>query len=155
MSRIIVLDTGPLGMVTNPKVTSHQDCKQWFHGLMLRGETVGLPEIADYELRRELILHGKTQGIKRLDELKSQLLYFPITTATMLLAAQLWAKTRKNGKPTADQKDIDADVILAAEATLLAEQGHQVIVASTNIRHLSLFVDAREWQLIDSSSQGS
>lgn len=150
MSKLVLLDSGPLGMATHPKAKSpiHQECSQWLNNLPLKGYRVGLPEIADYEVRRELILAGKTQGIKRLDALKSQLLYFPITTATMLLAAQLWAQARQAGTPTADPKALDGDVILAAEAMLLASQGHQVIVASTNIGHLSQFVDAREWQLI-------
>ncbi|HIK12794.1 MAG TPA: nucleic acid-binding protein [Oscillatoriaceae cyanobacterium M33_DOE_052] len=154
MRKLVLLDSGPLGMATHPQAKSpiHQECSQWLNNLPLKGYIVGLPEIADYEVRRELIRAGKTQGIKRLDALKSQLqsqkLYFPITTATMLLAAQLWAQARQAGTPTADPKALDGDVILAAEAMLLASQSHQVIVASTNISHLSQFVDAREWQTI-------
>lgn len=89
MSRIIVLDSGPLGMVTNPKSSSDivRECKVWLNSLLARGETFILPEIADYEVRRELIRANKKAGIRRLDELKSLLSYRPITTEAMLLAA--------------------------------------------------------------------
>lgn len=66
----------------------------------------------------------------------------------ILKAAQLWAEARRRGRPTADPKALDGDVILAAQATLVAEEGNEVIVATTNVGHLSQFVDAREWRLI-------
>jgi predicted RNA-binding protein with PUA domain len=79
MSRIIFLDSGPLGMVTNPKASAveAQECKLWLNSLLLRGEIVMLSEIADYEVRRELIRVGKLAGISRLDQLKSRLTYRP------------------------------------------------------------------------------
>jgi hypothetical protein len=57
MSRIVLLDSGPLGMVTTPKAKSpiYQECKRWFNSLEPKGYTVVLPEIADYEVRRELL----------------------------------------------------------------------------------------------------
>ncbi|MFM6452719.1 MAG: nucleic acid-binding protein, partial [Planktothrix sp.] len=75
------------------------------------------------------------------------------TTETMLLAAQFWAEARKAGKPTADNNALDADMILAAQAKLEEINGNQVIVATTNVKHLSLFVDAREWQSIEVSDR--
>jgi predicted nucleic acid-binding protein len=149
MSKIILLDSGPLGMISNPKSNSCQDCKQWFNDLLSRGQDIILPEIADYEVRRELIRAGKTAGIKRLDRLKSLMIYCPITTETMLLAAELWAQARKAGTPTADPKALDGDVILAAQAKLLETKEIQVTIATTNVGHLSQFVDAREWQQIN------
>ncbi|MEG3847308.1 hypothetical protein QT971_10845 [Microcoleus sp. herbarium19] len=108
-----------------------------------------LPEIADYEVRRELIRADKMAGISRLDQLKIGIKYLPISTETMLLAAQLWAEARRRGRPTADPKALDADVILAAQAILVANEGHEVIIATTNVGHLSQFIDAREWRQIE------
>ena len=103
MSRIVLLDSGSLGIVTNPKAAPpvSQEGKLWLESLPLKGYIVMLPEIADYEVRRELIRVGKTAGIERLDQLKSQIPYRPLTTEVMLLAAQLWADARNRGKPTA------------------------------------------------------
>ncbi|AFZ08887.1 hypothetical protein Osc7112_4593 [Oscillatoria nigro-viridis PCC 7112] len=151
MSRIVLLDSGPLGIVTNPKATSplYQEGKLWLQSLPQKGYIVMLPEIADYEVRRESIRAGKLAGIQRLDELKSQLPYRPLTTEVMLLAAQLWAQARMRGRPTAEANALDGDVILAAQAILEASKGNQVVIATTNVGHLSQFVDAREWRLIE------
>lgn len=145
-----MLDSGPLGIVTNPKAASplSQEGKVWLQSLPLKGYIVMLPEIADYEVRRELIRAGKTAGIRRLDQLKSQIPYRPLTTEVMLLAAQLWADARLRGRPTAEPNALDSDVILAAQAILLANQGNEVVIATTNVGHLSQFVDAREWRSI-------
>lgn len=149
MSRVVLLDSGPLGMVTNPRATSIAlECQLWFDSLESRGYEAMLPEIADYEVRRELLRVGKVASIRRLDLLKAAITYCPITTAVMLKAAELWAEARKRGRPTADPKALDGDVILAAQATLVADEGNEVIIATTNVRHLSQFVDAREWRLI-------
>ena len=66
----------------------------------------------------------------------------------MLRAAEFWSQARQMGRPTASDKALDGDVILAAQAALLKNDNNQVIVATTNVKHLSLFVDAREWKLI-------
>ena len=119
-----------------------------FLTLRTRGYEVILPEIIDYEIRRELLRANKLSGVRKLEQLKSEIIYLPITTEVMLKAAELWAEARKKGKPTADNKALDGDVILASQAILVANYGHEVIVATTNKKHLSLFVDAREWQEI-------
>jgi predicted nucleic acid-binding protein len=137
-------------MVTNPKTSSAicQECKLWLDDLPLKGYEVMLPEIADYEVRRELLRAGKVAGIRRLDQLKAAITYRPITTEVMLKAAELWAEAGRRGRPTAGPKALDGDVILAAQATLVADEGNEVIVATTNVEHLSQFVDARDWRVI-------
>ena len=51
---------------------------QWLTSLPLKGYQIVLPEIADYEVRRELIRAGKKAGIKRLD------LVFPFSLVSPL-----------------------------------------------------------------------
>ncbi len=147
MTQIVLLDSTPVGLITNPKATPLAvECQQWLQSLLDRGYHVILPEIIDYEIRRELLRVSKIKSIRRLDELKSALIYLPITTEVMLKAAQMWAQVRQQGKPTADDKALDGDVILAAQAILIGSEEYPVIVATSNPKHLSLFVDARDWQ---------
>lgn len=150
MSRLILLDSGPLGMVTNPKAKGIPlDCQLWLKSLLRRGEKVAIPEIADYEVRRELLRAGLLRSLRRLDNLKQTLDYIPIQTDTMLLAAKLWAEARQTGQPTADVKALDGDVILCAQAHLLCDKTTEVIVATTNVAHLSRFITALNWQSIE------
>jgi predicted nucleic acid-binding protein len=149
MSLIVLLDTGPLGLVINPRGgPDAEQCNVWMMSLLSTGAQVIVPEIADYEVRRELLRANKTPGVQRLDELKTTIDYLPLTTETMLKAAEFWAETRQKGRPTADDKALDGDVILAAQAALMPDNGDDVIVATTNVRHLERFVTAREWQAI-------
>jgi predicted nucleic acid-binding protein len=147
MTQIVLLDSTPVGLITNPKATPLAvECQQWLESLLDRGYHVILPEIIDYEVRRELLRVNKIKSIRRLDDLKSALTYLPITTEVMLKAAELWAQVRQQGKPTADDKALDGDVILAAQAILIGSEEYPVIVATSNPKHLSLFIDARDWQ---------
>ena len=104
------------------------------------------PEIIDHELRRELLRLGKKASVRRLDALAQATEYLPITTAAMRRAAALWAQARQQGQPTAADNTIDADMILAAQALTLGEP--DVVIATTNISHLALFVPAEHWQAI-------
>jgi predicted nucleic acid-binding protein len=147
MSFIVLLDAGPLGLVTNPKASPETlACKGWLEALLLSGAEVRIPEIADYEVRRELLRADKFRGVQRLDDLKKVLGYVPLTTLTMLKAAELWAQIRKQGKSTADDRALDGDVILAAQATLLAREGNNIVIATTNVGHLARFVQAKQWK---------
>jgi predicted nucleic acid-binding protein len=152
MSRLILLDSGPLGMVTNPKAKGTPlACQLWLKSLLRRGEKVAIPEIADYEVRRELLRADLLKSVHRLDNLKQTLEYIPIQTDAMLLAARLWAEVRQTGQPTADPKALDGDVILSAQARLLCDETTEVIIATTNVAHLSRFITALDWQSIDRS----
>ncbi len=145
MRDILVLDSGPLSEVAGdprkPKIAVALTRFQ----VERAGKEVVIPEIADDEVRRELLRVGATASLLRLDALRGNFLYDPITTDVMLLAARYWATSRRSGLPTSDIHALDADVILAAQATLLAGPGDHVIVATTNVKHLVRFVDARDW----------
>ena len=98
MSRTIVLDSGPLGLVTNPGGSKEAAaCGQWLLNVASGGATVMVPEIADYEVRRELLRARRTAGIARLDALITQVEYLAITTSAMRQAATFWAKARQQG----------------------------------------------------------
>ena len=67
---IVLLDAGPLGLVTNPRATlESQRCKHWLVDLLSQGIRVIVPEITDYEIRRELLRAGRLQGLAHLDQL--------------------------------------------------------------------------------------
>ena len=70
--------------------------------------------------------------------------YLALTDEALRLAAELWAKARQQGRPTSPALDLDIDVILAAQALVLGVRA-EVIVITTNPRHLRQFVDARLW----------
>ncbi len=151
MARIIVLDAGPLGLASQATGVVRADhCRNWIRDLDAAGARVVAPEIADYEVRRELLRVGATAGIRRLDRLVSALLYDPITTPAMRLAAEFWSQVRRAGSPTADPHALDADCILAAQASLLSAPGDPVEIATTNPGHLGRFpgVRAEIWEKI-------
>ena len=144
MSRAILLDSGPLGLITNPKASQLADaCGQWVVNAIRGGAAVMVPEIADYEVRRELIRARRTAGLERLDAFIEQVEFLPIETAAMRQAAAFWAEARQQGRPTAPDPALDGDVILAAQAATLARA--DVIVATTNPKHLSQYVAAELW----------
>ncbi len=152
MSRTVLLDAGPLSLVAHPHGGEDAEAaKGWLRNLLATGARVRVPEIADYEVRRELLRAGRMGSVARLDRLAEEIGYLPITTEAVRLAARFWADARRQGQPTASDESLDADVILAAQAAVLAEQKGAdalVLVATTNPRHLSRFVDARTWREI-------
>lgn len=144
---VVLLDAGPLGLVSNPRMSPGAEaCRQWLESLVQNRVLVLVPEIADYEVRRELLRAGKHLGIQRLDTVAVAVGSLPLTTAAMRRAAKFWAEARQRGRPTADARALDADVILAAQAVVLAEDTPDVVIATTNPRHLDQFVPARRWQ---------
>jgi predicted nucleic acid-binding protein len=152
MTRFVVLDTGVLGLLTHPMGSPESlRCVNWFTTLASAGVVFVLPEIADYELRREILRTGRATVVRRLDQLKALVRYEPITTTAMLEAARLWAWVRNQGHPTADPKALDGDVILAGQVAQLApvaedeEDAGDIVIATTNVRHLALFGHAQLW----------
>ena len=147
---IVLLDAGPLGLASNPRPSpENQRCNIWLEGLLAEGHSVGIPEIADYEVRQDILRIGRTRGIYRLDRLNATLMYVPISTNVMLQAAQFWAEARRQGHPTAPDRELDADMILAAQAVILENETElPVVIATTNPDHLDRFVDARHWTQI-------
>src|ERR1700682_4757911 len=98
MSRLVLLDTGPLGMHSNPgKNAKNKTCAQRVRDLLSKGANVKVPEGADYEVRRKLRHVGATAGITRLDSVVGTLGLLRITREAWLKAAELWAVARAQG----------------------------------------------------------
>lgn len=105
-----------------------------------------IPEVCDYEIRRELI-RNRSATIAQLDALAQTFDYLPITTPAIRRAAELWAVLRQNGLQTAADAALDGDCVLAGQALVASELEHRsVVVATSNVGHLSRMVDARIWQ---------
>ncbi|NJO81741.1 MAG: type II toxin-antitoxin system VapC family toxin [Blastochloris sp.] len=147
MSRIILLDAGPPGLLSQPRSTpTSLACRQWAVDLTTAGAHLHIAEIADYEVRRELLRAGKQNGLRRLDTAGRTLDYLPLTTAMLRRVAELWAELRRQGLSTADARAIDADAILAAQALLTVAPGDMLVIATTNVGHLSRIVPAQRRQ---------
>jgi predicted nucleic acid-binding protein len=148
MPQIIVLDSSPLGMVTNPRAKSAdcQACKEWLRSMLAQGAIIAIPAIVDYEVRRELIRANRLASIRQLDQLLDLAFYVPITTEAMRRAARLWAVVRQAGQPTAHPQALDGDVILAAQTIEAFGNDPDVIVATSNVSHLSRFVASAHWR---------
>jgi len=112
----VVLDSGPLGMLCNPNSSRHPTAiRAWVADLMKAGRRVILPEIADYEIRRELNRIQSHRALMLLNMYGIRLEYLALTTTAMRLAADLWAQARNAGQQTAADLALDCDVILAAQ----------------------------------------
>lgn len=97
MTKAVMLDSGPLGRIAHPR--PNREIADWLEGLLSSGVAVIIPEIPDYEVRRNLLLERLTKSVERFDRLKDALIYQPLTTDVMLRAAEMWAEARRTGKP--------------------------------------------------------
>jgi predicted nucleic acid-binding protein len=145
----VVIDAGILGLLTNPKRSdTGEACAKWLQ-LMINGNCpILVPEITDYEIRRELLRANKINGLRRLDSFISSnaVVYLPIDTTVMRQAALLWAEARQKGRPAADNKALDADMILSAQAIVQCK--NNFVIATTNVKHFPPNVPADTWQNI-------
>ena len=155
---IVILDSGVLSLLASPiQDASRQEeneiyqCTEWLYYLLSKGVYIVTSEISDYEIRREFI-RIKSDGLVILDSLRSVVDFFPITTEVLKKAAEFWADARQNHIPTSDDKNIDADMIILAQWSLLHEEfpGRNILIATKNIRHMKIFAkeNAQEWRNI-------
>jgi predicted nucleic acid-binding protein len=146
---VIVLDTFPTSSVSKRpgRRPSPSDlCQKWVDECEDAGHTVLVPAITYYEALRELEQRQAKSQIERLkDFCLLSTRFIPLTTAHIETAARLWGHARRIGRPTASDDSLDGDMILAAQALSLGLPTSDYIVATTNVRHLSMFVHAGEW----------
>jgi predicted nucleic acid-binding protein len=154
VSQIVFLDSGPLGLITHPQRSAEViGVSEWVSRCLLRGCRMVVPAIVYYELKRELLRSQKTLSIGRLDAFVGAApdRYLRLSDEALRLAAELWAKSRQDGRPTAESKALDIDVIIAAQVLSFAgiqPGGGEVVIATTNPKHLAPFVAARTWNEI-------
>jgi predicted nucleic acid-binding protein len=146
--KVIILDSGPVWplTITQPHPIASAS-RKWLNDLLSAGHRVILPEIIDYEVRRELLRRSASRRFSELDHLidphAALCEYLVITIAIMQRAAALWAFARQTGQPTANDDALDADMILIAQAESLNDP--HAIIATTNIGHLSRFFPTDLW----------
>ena len=138
----LLLDTSVLGRICHPR--KHLDVRAWFLRALLDHEML-LSEVADYELRRELLRLDSKRSIHRLDELTREIQYVPMTTATWRSAAKLWAEQRRAGRPTGD--GLDADLLIATQA-----REEAAAVVTLNEKHFVDLVDVYSWTAVPMST---
>jgi len=86
MNKVVLVDSTPLGQITHPNIKPQ--VKNWLQNLNNQEIQLLIPEIADYELRRQLLLNNRVKSIRRLDDLiKGRLIL--IDRKTVLKACEL------------------------------------------------------------------
>jgi predicted nucleic acid-binding protein len=154
---VIVLDSGVLALVTHRRGIGAADaCRDWVERCTAAGASVLVPAIVDFETRRELLQARKSSAVVRLDRFIEARpgWYILLTDEALHYASHLWAESRQRGLPTADPRELDVDVILVAQSLTLGVPSNDLVIATTNLGHLSRFLDARLWTEIDPSTGG-
>ena len=83
----ILLDASPLAAISHPQASL--EIVSWFFSHLRQGNQIIVSELADYEVRRELIRAGKTQGIRRLDAFQRTLSMCPVSSSVLRRAAEV------------------------------------------------------------------
>ena len=140
MAHYVFLDSEPLGLASQARGKPDADaCRNWLQALESAGVLILVPEIIDYEVRRELIRVGAAAGLRRLDDLLIQFRLLSLDRPALLRAAELLALVRRAGVPTAHPHALDVDAILAGQALTSIGPGSVATVATSNIHHLQRF----------------
>lgn len=149
---MIFLDSNILSSLTNPASTSEHitQCKEWLYKLQARSRSFYSSDICDYELRRKL-LQIKSPNIGKLDELRDQIMFLPVSHHDLSKAAEIWSDLRTKGQPNKDLKNIDVDCILVAQCMNLQLEypGQRVVLATTNVKDFEGLIDCALWQNIE------
>jgi predicted nucleic acid-binding protein len=145
----LLLDTNLLMRACHPK--KHPDVRAWLQAWLDYAGRVGGVEIvvsvvADYELRRGYLSEidrkeDERKALERLDHLCAELGVQQVSAMNFLDAAALWARARREGKSTAPERDIDWDILIAAQATEIP-----AVVVTRNTAHLEQHgANAKDW----------
>ena len=70
MKRSIFLDSGVIGLITNPNLSEEGiSCAKWLLSHINKGNQIIIPEIVDYEVRRELLRANKVRSYGEVGEM--------------------------------------------------------------------------------------
>jgi hypothetical protein len=153
MAITIILDTFPVSCISKPRKATIKEtdiCRDWIFDCVGEGNPIYIPEICYYETLRELERTSSTVQITRLKTFCFAIpnRYIALTTNHIEEAAKLWAQVRNMSKPTAPNDDIDGDMLLLAQALSLGLPISDFVIATTNVKHISLFAPAQHWKSI-------
>jgi predicted nucleic acid-binding protein len=114
---------------------------------ILAGNLIRVPAIVYYETLRELERLNASAQIGRLKAFcfTDPDRFLALETIHLEEAAKLWGQIRNLGQPTASPDALDGDVILAAQTLSLGGTAPDLIVATTNVAHISRYVAADLW----------
>jgi hypothetical protein len=158
---IVFLDTNVLGLLAKPTKSFDESSdesyrvQQWFYSLHSRGVRVVTSTLCDYEFRRGLLEPSAkaselAPGVIEIDTLANtgMLKFITVSREHTILAAQMWIDAQAEGRPTSDKNKIDIDVIISAQCLILQQEnpGRKVVMATTNIKHISRYCEAANWQ---------
>jgi predicted nucleic acid-binding protein len=107
-----------------------------------------VPSIVEYECSRKLwhlsIRDNAGQPVKslrRLQALVERLELIELNRPCSQHAAKLWGEARSAGNPTSGERELDGDVLIAAQALSV-----KATVVTDNVKHLGRYCSAVRWQ---------
>ena len=145
MPTTYLLDSGPLGLLAHHKISRRMTLEIWLPAEISSGAKVMISEVADYEVRRELIRLIQSSQIpanrlQRLNLLPTMFPFLPVSTLAWKRAAELWADARSRGLPSASMAALDGDALIAAQADEI-----QATVLTSNAAHMGTWVPVKIW----------
>jgi predicted nucleic acid-binding protein len=145
VARIFIFDSDPAGLVCHePGSLERVGVWNWMLKEWVAGSVIVIPAVVDYEVRRSLILAETWESVGRLDALYNHhVRYLPISQGALMRAAGLWAKARREHRPTAVDHALDGDVILSAQALEFCSDTDDWQVINENVDHLARYVGDR------------
>jgi hypothetical protein len=85
----VALDSNTLGLLVHPNAGGQPGaCRTWAREIERAGSQLIVPEIADYELRRELVRMDSRGSIARLDRLHHRYRFLVLTSTDV---GQSWS----------------------------------------------------------------
>ena len=143
MARLILLDSGPLGLTVRAPISRKSFAIT--RGSMASWQPARRSSSPRSRTTKSVANSSESCAVgslRRLDfalDPSSGFDHLTLTTDAIIKAAEFWAFVRQTGIPTASPDALDADAILAGQAALAGQPGDTVTIATTNLAHLDRF----------------